>query len=46
MIVKEQIYAESGSESSGGGSVTTSGTAAGTRGSVWSIGTEEYDDLF
>lgn len=46
MIVKEQIYAESGSESSGGGSGTTSGTAAGTRGSVWSIGTEEYDDLF
>lgn len=45
MTIAERMY-DSGSESSSGGSDTTSSTAAATRGSVWSIGTEEYDDLF
>lgn len=38
MTIAERMY-DSGSD-------TTSSTAAATRGSVWSIGTEEYDDLF
>ncbi|MBO4741680.1 MAG: hypothetical protein J5605_08615 [Bacteroidales bacterium] len=45
MIVTDSVH-ESGSESSHGGSNTSSGTAAATRGSKYSIGAGEFDDLF
>lgn len=45
MIVTDRLN-ESGSESSQGGSNTSSSTAAATRGSKYSIGAGEFDDLF
>ncbi len=45
MIVKQNLY-DSGSENTRGGSNTSSGTAAATRGSAYSVGAGEFDDLF
>jgi len=45
MVLNERMY-DSGSESGSGASDTTSGTEASTRGSSYSIGAGEFDDLF
>lgn len=45
MIVKEALY-ENGSNDGKGASSTTISTAAATRGSKYSIGAGEFDDLF
>jgi hypothetical protein len=45
MIVKEALY-ENGSNDSNGSSSTQSSTAAATRGSKYSMGAGEFDELF